>query len=313
MSATEIRCAACERPVGDGLTLCAACGDDLAAELLAVPGLLDDLTIRRAGLDRMQAGRDGGKSAEAPSPIRIDRRGNLIGDRAYVAVETAIVGWTRVVLDVLGVEFPLGAGALVQLAVNNRGYGVRDRAALSLTTPTPIEQAAVWLVCHRHTLRGLEAVGEMHAEIMSAVAGLRQAVDLPPDLLPLGPCPAELEDGSVCGHELRADRAAAWVRCRRCRLQHDVRQLQRAAADGLEDQLYTVADLLRILAAVGMPVSRATLYRWAKERRLEPRGWQHRDGRITDHQLGEGDRPVYRLGDARTLACHVGREGGSAA
>ncbi|MFE2998687.1 hypothetical protein ACFXG4_27255 [Nocardia sp. NPDC059246] len=333
MTVTDILCTECDRPVGDGLTLCTVCGERLVAELLGVPGLLADLQTARAGQARIATGREGGRSAEAPLPIKDttnEERGrglHLLGDQPALALQTALHGWARVLAEHLAVEIPIDSRALVVLATNARifrrgtidapfivhndkvrhGKRVREarighRSAAHLTTPTQeVERLAMWLACHPHELRGLEAAREMLTDITGACAALRRAIDRPADLLPLGPCSAELADGSSCGYELRADREATWVRCRRCRSQHEVRELQRKAADGIEDQLYTLPQLRRILPALGTPVGKTTLYRWAQERRIEPRGWQH-GNRITDHQISDDDRQVYRLGDVRALA-----------
>ncbi|MEU2043693.1 hypothetical protein [Nocardia niwae] len=95
-----------------------------------------------------------------------------------------------------------------------------------------------------------------------------------------------------------------------------VAELKAEALEGANDRLYKVADLLRVLTEFGLPIPRSTLCRWARDRRIEPRGWEHRDGygtRITDHRISESDVQVYRLGDARALAAKDARGGGSEA
>ncbi|MFC7447900.1 hypothetical protein [Rhodococcus daqingensis] len=72
---SAIDCTNCGRVVADGYELCTLCADKLCKELLAVPGLISDLTVTRARLDRMSRGRVGGKSSEAalpraPRPVR---------------------------------------------------------------------------------------------------------------------------------------------------------------------------------------------------------------------------------------------------
>jgi hypothetical protein len=87
--------------------------------------------------------------------------------------------------------------------------------------------------------------------------------------------------------------------------QHEVAMVKNAVLRTAEDRLYRVADLVRVVAEFGRPVPRATLYRWAKERKIEPHGWQHTDEhgtRITDHQIVPGDVQVYRLGDVLAVA-----------
>ncbi|NKU63878.1 hypothetical protein GS891_12215 [Rhodococcus hoagii] len=62
---TTTDCHNCGRVVADGLELCALCADSLRRELLQVPGLVSDMTITRARLDRMSRAASAGR---APRP-----------------------------------------------------------------------------------------------------------------------------------------------------------------------------------------------------------------------------------------------------
>ncbi|WP_306357434.1 MULTISPECIES: hypothetical protein [unclassified Nocardia] len=366
--ADDVLCAGCDRPVPDALPLCPLCGARLVDELLAVPGLLADLTITRAGLGRLATQHTGTRPTGSPMLVQSVARdapedapqdpvgAELRGDRALERLQGTLGTWARVLADWLRVDIPIGAPALAQMVANGRRavprhdgmagghrsaadrtdsvvvrWTVRDpatgtgrprarlghRHADALTEPaSALEQAAVWMACHPHELRAHEAAGDMLADITGATTAVRRVVDLPPDLRYLGPCPGILRDGSTCAAELLAERTVDWVRCRRCRTQHDVRTLERAAASAADEYLYTLGEVLRILAAVGEPVPRTTLYRWRREGKIEPRGWLHADRygvRITDHPRGERDQPVFRLGDVRALARRGDDEGGSAA
>lgn len=342
--AEEILCAECGRPVGDRLALCTYCGARLVAELLSVPGVLADLTTTRTGQGRLSSQRAGGRSAEMPLPIQSAARGlkdpvgaELRGDRAYDRLVVTLAGWARVLAEHLAVEIPIGARGLQQLAINGRrqpadletipsrspnGKFVRTirRHPDALTSPaTPIEQAAVWMACHPHELRAHEAAHEMLTEITGALEQVRRIVDRPVELNYLGPCSTELPGGMDCGFVLRAERGETYVRCGRCKTQFAVADLQARAREIAEDRLYTLGEMGNILSAVGSPVPPRTLRWWTTHRkhdRLEPRGWQHVDAygvRITDHQIADTDKPVYRLGDALKLAERDKNEGGSAA
>ncbi|WP_405490427.1 hypothetical protein [Nocardia sp. NBC_00511] len=343
--ADEIQCAECSRPVGDHLTLCIHCGDRLRDELLSVPGVLADLATMRAGQAKFSGERVGGRSAESRLPVQSVARklkdpvgAELTGDRGYRRVEAAVYGWARVLSEHLRTEVPVGARGLAQLAINNR-YNPADRgtntihrspdgkyarlirhAPDALAAPaTAVEQAAVWMACHPHELRAHEAARDMLTEIAGALEELRKVVDRPLELNYLGPCPTWLDSGYECGFVLRAERGQTSVRCGRCREQFDVSELQAKARLIAEDKLYTLAEMRGVLAAVGVPVSKQTLHWWANGRktdRLEPRGWQHVDDRgtrITDHQISDRDKQVYRLGDALKLAQGDEKQGGSAA
>lgn len=313
-----VQCAHCSRAVPDRLPLCHACGDSVVAELLAIPGLIVDLTITRARLDRLSVGRDGGRSAEAPLAVRATngRGTEIVGDRAYTRLETAVTGWARVLAETMHAVIPIGVNSLVVMVYSAREKVRTPRASVPFILATPLEQAAVWMASHPHEIRAHEGAGELATDIIGSAEGIRRVVDLPLELVYLGACAGLLADRSVCGSELRAEPDATWVRCRRCRTQYEVARLRDAARAAAEDGCYTVADLVRLLPTLGVGVGRATVYRWARDRRMQPRGWQHTNSygvRITDHRIAEDDVQMYRLGDALKLAARDVREGGSAA
>ncbi|WP_054812092.1 hypothetical protein [Nocardia arizonensis] len=332
---TGTPCGICTRLVGDRLALCEVCGRTLVEALLAVPSLLADLETVRSGQARVADGRAGGRSADAPLPIKdtsSEYRGRgvrLLGERDAIALSTALHGWARVLADHLGVEVPIEARSLAVLAINARHTGgsaeapavvhedrlrngvrvrvsrVALRTAAHLITPVQLdERLAVWLASHPHELRELDAAEQAHRDIVTTTAGLRRAVDRPADHRYLGRCPALLEDGSTCSANLWAEPDGTWVRCPRCHLQHEVARIEAAATEAARDMLCTMPELLHACAAVGSPIARRTGYRWAAEGRLTRRAWliRTRAGvRITDRRE-DGAVPVYRVGDALDLA-----------
>lgn len=307
----EILCAECERPVKDGLILCVTCGDSLIATLLVVPEMLLEIAITRAGLDRMQGERTAGRPAETPLPVRATTRGAImVGDHAIALLTNTVTTWARAVAEDLRVSPHIGGAWLVHLAAQHRGTAPRDGATLPLVALGQLEQAAVWLAQYRDILRGNEAALELLHDITEAVDRLRTVIDRPPELRYVGPCPS-------CSAELRAERGESWVRCRACREQTEIRQIEAGARTVAEDRLYTAGELVRVLEALGRPVPKTTLYRWAREHKISPRGWQHvgDDGRvrITDHQVHDTDKHVYRCADVLALARREPNEGGSAA
>lgn len=314
---TAIQCAHCSRPVPDRLPLCQACGDSVVVELLAIPGLVVDLTITRIGAARFGA-RDGGRSADTPLPVRVTgTRGiELVGERAYTRLETAVTGWARVLAETMHAVIPIGVNSLVVMVYSARERTHAPRSALPFILATPLEQAAVWMASHPHEIRAHEGAGELAADIIGGTEGIRRVVDRPTELRYLGACATVLENGEPCAAALRAEVGADWVRCRRCRVQYEVRKLEADARAAVENELYPLADMARILTGLGAPVQRTTLYMWAQRRRIEPHGWQHVDERgvrITDHRVAEADVQVYRVGDALKRAERDRNEGGSAA
>ncbi|GAB4582607.1 hypothetical protein Ntsu_04390 [Nocardia sp. IFM 10818] len=318
MAAADITCARCERPVKDGLTLCVSCGNDLCSALLAVPELLLEIAITRAGLGRTTSERTIGRPAEPPLPVQsvaqLRKEGEpehevgaeLLGDRALAALGHAVITWARAVAEDLGVSPHVNGAWLVHITEQHRGSPPRDGATLPLVRLGAVEQAAVWLAQHREILRAHEAGLDMLYDITEALDRLRAAIDRRPEKRYLGPCPN-------CRTELRAEPGESWVRCRACREQYEIARIEADARAVAEDRLYTLAELVPVLDALGAPVPKRTLYWWASERKIEPRGWMNRDGRITDHRRNDADKAVYRTRDALRLAGKQTERGGSAA
>ena len=310
-----VTCRECDRAVPDSMDLCQSCVDSFVAELLTVPGIVVDMTVTAARLDRMSNGRQGGKSAEVPLPIRISGKvgedpdrdtyknpwTHKTGDdqlptrRPYDALVNALATWGRVFEDHYRVEIPIGARGLVQLVQTNRTLGRSntarieravegdyrvDRSALSITPTTEAEQVAVWLACHPNLIRMMPAAHEMIAELTDPEAGAitraRRAVDRLPELRYVGPCPTRRDLGA-CGAELRAETGEQWVRCWRCHEQHEVAAVMREAVRSAEGNVYTMARIGELLEAMGRPIPRQTLHSWHYRGRLKSRGWLHSD------------------------------------
>lgn len=317
---TAVQCVECGRALGSNAALCRPCVDELVEQLLRVPALLHELGITRAGLGRTGTPSAGGRPSEQPLPIRVVGR-RLAGESAVQRLETAVIGWARVIGEELGVVPAVHTAYLVDITQAQRLSLRADRPREPIDTTvlsepvTAVEQAAVWLTHYRREIAQHEAADELARDVGAAVAALGRVI-WPAEREYLGLCHNPWREGAPCGHELWADVGDAHTRCRRCRTQYDVAALKTAVLRGAEDGLYKVADLLRLLDRYGHRIPRATLYRWARDRRIEPRGWQHVDERgirITDHRIDEADVQVYRLGDALKLAAREPNEGGSAA
>ncbi|WP_280389293.1 hypothetical protein [Nocardia wallacei] len=304
---TDIQCTECSRPLGSNAALCRECIDGLRDQLLTVPALVYELAITRAGLARNGPPAVGSRPAEPPLPIRVTGRNRLPGESAVQRLETTVIGWARVIAEDLGVIPAVNIAYLVQLTQDRRlalRTGQRPDAAALAEPASPLEQAAVWLAHHRLEIARHEAAAELAREVGGAVRALG-AVIWPLERQYLGLCAQKSESGEVCGQELRAELGATYTRCRRCRTQYEVRDLKAEAIQNASKRLYTLYEIVGLAAAFATPVPKTTLYRWARERKIEPRGWAHRNEygtRITDHPVSERDPRVYRLGDVLALA-----------
>lgn len=347
MTPSTVLCAECDRPVADSIPLCETCCKDFVDELMTVPGIVADIAITAARLDRMSNGRNGGKSAEVPLPIRIDKTDHLPHRRPFDALVTALVTWGRLVEEHYKISIPLGAAGLRELVRANRikpderqpkaelaripvyeivadeddgfrkrvhvGYRVvahiprRDPDALNTTPITAAELVAVWLACNPASIRLMPASHEMIKDIRTAIARARLAVDRLPDLRFLGPCPTITgeQDGEPkhCGAGLRAENGGMWVRCGRCRMQHEVKTIIAEAKRRTEDRLWTLGQIAKYLDALDIRVPSSTLYDldYHPRKAVPKKGWLHTDsiGRqtITTSWIHRDDPPVFRVGD----------------
>ncbi|MBF6515548.1 hypothetical protein IU421_14845 [Nocardia cyriacigeorgica] len=350
----NVECIECARPVGDRLPLCAKCSENVVKQLLDVPRLITELEVTRSGLGRVTPPGPIGRGTDQPLPVRVNGGETtgvrLQGERELTELAELIFEWASQMKTLTGTHVPYGARGLVQICQNLRlgpehrepiappirrdpktgkflGRVPQLHATLIHTAATPVEQAAVWIAHHQHELRALEPADDpadrFHNRLNDVRDAIHHIIDRPMPRQFLGACPAILENGTMCGYELRMQydedgKARDFTQCSQCRTQHDVETIKSETRASAESRCYTIRDLVKVTKAIGAPISERTLYHWAnKSRRLEPRGWQHVDDRygvrITDHQIDSRDRQVYRLGDALELARQTTKRKGSAA
>jgi len=146
-----------------------------------------------------------------------------------------------------------------------------------------------WLARHVSAIGADEAAKECYRDVSDAVVRIERAINPPVPPRLCGPCPSRDEYGIVCGTRLMAPPRDTTVRCPQCGAVHDVGELIGKLLADVEDKNFTVQELSVALGALRQPVPVKTLYRWTYEAKLVPRGWR-------------GDKPVYRLADARRLS-----------
>ena len=106
-----------------------------------------------------------------------------------------------------------------------------------------------------------------------------------------------------CSAPLRADKGDDWVRCTRCKTQHDVETIIAAAKARVENELRTLHWIGQYLEKLGRPVPSSTLYDLAyhPKPQVPKRGWLVTDpqGRqsISGTWIHRDHPPVYRVGD----------------
>ncbi len=296
---SEILCESCGRPVKDGLPLCfRPCTAALVADLRAVPGVVADLAVANARLDRMTSGRNGGRSVETPLPMRPDIAKRL------AALNNTLSTWARVVAE--HEHIAIVVSVLQQLVLDERSETyqreqadgstvtvLRHPAELSLLPVTTAEVCALWLSTQPHALRSLPAALEAHDGLTDVIASARMAMDRR-ELVYAGPCGA-------CRHDLYIDRGVDTVRCSYCSAQYDARDVSKLLLEQVSETLVTREEALGAVHSYrGRRIPETTWYRWRRSGKLMPRAWQHGD-QITDHWIYQNDPPLFRLGDVLAL------------
>ncbi|MFF2115268.1 hypothetical protein, partial [Rhodococcus koreensis] len=184
---TNVECHHCGRITDTDL--CDLCTKSLVKDLHAIPGLVSDMTITRARLDRMTVGRHGGKSAETSLPVRLDQYDRRPTQRPLDVLTNEIGTWARDLATLIGedLDAALDSRGLRQLVHNHRQKR-RDPAALSTETAFDVELAAIWLTHYPNEIRRHPAAAELHDGIADAIAYVRKVIDRQPELVYKGPC-----------------------------------------------------------------------------------------------------------------------------
>lgn len=299
--------AACGHPSGDNLPLCTSCTATLVKELRAVPGVVADLAVATARLDRMSSGRNGGRSSEAPLPMRtditrrLDALGNtlttwarVVAEHEHIAIVVSVL--QRLVLDERDETYERTQPDRISHGKIIPGETVtvlRHPAELSLLPVTSAEVCALWLSRQPQALRSLPAAVEAYDTITDVIVSARIAVDRR-DLVYAGPCKA-------CGHDLYIDRGVDTLRCSRCSATYDARDVSKLLLEQTSDALCTREEAMGAVHAYkGQRIPDSTWRTWRQRGQLTPRAWQHGE-QITDHWLHRDDPPLFRLGDVLAL------------
>lgn len=300
--------AACGHPSGDNLDLCTSCTAALVKELRAVPGVVADLAVATARLDRMSSGRNGGRSSEAPLPMRtditrrLDALGNtlttwarVVAEHEHIAIVVSVL--QRLVLDERDETYERTQPDRIshgKIVTGETVTVLRHPAELSLLPVTSAEVCALWLSRQPQALRSLPAAVEAYDTITDVIASARMAVDRR-DLVYAGPCKA-------CGHDLYIDRGVDTLRCSYCSATYDARDVSRLLLEQVSETLVTREEALGAVHSYrGRRIPDSTWRTWRQRGQLTPRAWQHGE-QITDHWLHRDDPPLFRLGDVLTLA-----------
>lgn len=166
------------------------------------------------------------------------------------------------------------------------------RPPLAWPADTPVHLAA-WIAAHRTQLHRLPDVDRLADELHHHTEHALEIINPPdPDEQCFGLCWAELiDEHTVCQAYLYGPPGAAWVRCRRCRTQHDTSRRIDQLRRRMDSMYFRAATLARLLPRLlERPVSASNIRNW------------HADGRPIRTLADEEGWPTYRTGDVIKVA-----------
>lgn len=259
MKTTTPKCPACGA-VSRDWSLCKSCTSGLLTDLEHLPEAMRDLLDKRVGRTQMPAPANlVGNPDESPVPFSDHAR------RVHEAVVSTVGSWIRA------------------LTV--------DATDLDDLGPTMVSWCA-WLSARMDRIRFHDAAGQIADEIGGCLVRVREAVDLPPEMVFVQRC-------EVCGHGIfagRDEKTAVCAHCRRAKVQPlpeiDVEQARQHLAGMVEHQWATAGKCALLLAAHGLPVREDTIREWARP---------DRSGRLKVRGVDQAGRRLFRVGDVADL------------
>lgn len=243
----------CGRPAGP-FYLCRACANDLARLLAQVPALVDELDVTLTRQDRVTVSSGGGGGrTEQPLPFNVNASD----------VRAALWGVLRFLTSV---------------------YGGTARSAPA---------ASRFLASRVEEVRSDPEAARVLDEVRRVVEDATKAVDRHVVSLWFGVCGRLVEgrpgEAYPCPGDLYGPVDEALVSCPRCGAYQDAQARRSAVLTAALDRDLPAADLARLSAAYGLPVTSGKVRLLASRGKLNPSGTSA-DG-----------RPVYRVGDLLDL------------
>lgn len=297
-------CERCQRPQGDGSTVCVECTKPVAKLLDQVVRVAGEATTTIARLDVL--GDAGGASPEpeidpAPkSPYALTATALPVDLDAAEANRTAVrelallartVAWQRgAALPTVHTHQVACGHATCRTARAVRGRTLGPACSVPVQATHPLALVARWLSGQLGWLRHQMDADRALSGIEAACRAILAVVDRKPARWSLGPCGAALEPiVLICVEDLRPISGARTVWCK-CGAEWDVEARKRELLDRLDD--------------TWLPATKAThMLRWLGEEQANAntiRGWAKKDW-LMAHPSSLPGQPAYRLGSIREL------------
>jgi len=149
---------------------------------------------------------------------------------------------------------------------------------------------ARWFADRPDRLRHYPNVCRLRRRVTFHIERILRVINPPPDESTFGVCGADV-GGVACTEYLYAEPDASWVRCRRCKTQHDTYERRRLLEARMRSLYFRAATLARLLPLVlDRPVSASNIRNWRAE------------GRPIKTKLDEDGFLAYHCGDVIRVA-----------
>lgn len=289
----EPRSTLCTRPgcsaamLADG-TVCWTCTQAGILDLGTVADWGTELITALTRQTRIGRGENHSTGQRDENPLPVDLRISEL----HSELHHVLAAWTERIRRALDLwtprpAWPLCAAAETTLCAHDSCRSIVNdpqKATLSLA------DMARLLADHPRWIRRQDDAGRVLDVLDRAASRMVKALDLPLDMVGLGPC-----DSDDCSEVLRSPRDQAYVTCRGCGAVYSVDQRREARlrrADGLRATPSLLAVVLSDIYAAehGIVLTRNTITQWdTRDKKL------HRRGTTASGQA------KYRVGDVRAL------------
>lgn len=273
--------------LADG-TVCWPCTHTAVLDLGTVADWGNELVIALSRQTRIGRGEGPAVGGRDENPLPIDLRASDL----HSELHRTLTAWTERARHALELWLPRPAWPLCKDALTTWCEHDSCRAIVNDPQKAPLSLAdmARLLAEHPRWIRRQDNAPALLDVLARAAARMVPALDLPPDMIGLGPC-----DSDGCEEVIKAERGQASAACRGCSAVYNVERRREARlrrADGLRATPGVLAALLTDIYAPehGIELKANTITTWdVRDRKLARRG------------TTPSGRAKYRVGDVRTL------------
>ena len=238
-----------------GSLICCLCEDTLVDDLNTLAWLDAELLVTRTRQARIGGG---GRSRE--TPLSIHPGAMAAGEALYRDLSYELSEWLR---NWPGGHWPEGLTAAGM---------------------------ARWFAARPDQLRQYPMVDRLRRQATHHIERALRVINPPPDESTFGVCGADI-DGVSCTEYLYGEPGASWVRCKRCKTQHDTYERRKILEAKMSSLFFRASTLARLLPLVcDRPVTASNIRNWVAQ------------GKPIKTKKGEDEFLEYHFGDVKAVA-----------